>query len=136
MRTDKFLLGLGLLLVFAVTGCTNRNRQAKGEEAKDSIECENYDSLLFLVPPGEYSEERELTMEEYKFFCEVTDTVKDRSFSPLTVQTQVVEGINYKFYCRYSAPGRDDNPIHCYLTIFKPLPGQGDPRITDLEEFM
>ena len=83
---------------------------------------------------GGYSEVREPDMDEYQFFREVTDTVKGMTFTPLTVQTQVVAGINYKFYCRFSDVTEEDNPGHCYLTIYKPLPGNGKPTITSIEK--
>lgn len=83
---------------------------------------------------GGYSGVREPDMDEYHFFREVTDTVKGMTFTPLTVQTQVVAGINYKFYCRFSDGSEEYSPGHCYLTIYKPLPGQGEPSITSIEK--
>ena len=83
---------------------------------------------------GGYSGIREPDMDEYQFFREVTDTVKGMTFTPLTVQTQVVAGINYKFYCRFSDGSEEYSPGHCYLTIYKPLPGQGKPVITSIEK--
>lgn len=83
---------------------------------------------------GGYSEVREPDMDEYQLFREVTDTVKGMTFTPLTVQTQVVAGINYKFYCRFSDGSEEYSPGHCYLTIYKPLPGQGEPTLTSIEK--
>ena len=83
---------------------------------------------------GGYTDVREPEMEEYEMFRAVTDTVKNMTFTPLTVQTQVVAGINYKFYCRFSDGSEEYSPGHCYLTIYKPLPGQGEPRITSIEK--
>ena len=82
---------------------------------------------------GGYSEDREPDEEEYKFFCEVTDAIEGMTFTPLNVQTQVVAGINYKFYCRFCDGTEENSPGHCYLTIFKPLPGQGEPKVISLE---
>ena len=83
---------------------------------------------------GGYSEIREPDMDEYQFFRAVTDTINGMTFTPLTVQTQVVAGINYKFYCRFSDGSEEYSPGHCYLTIYKPLPGQGEPTITSIEK--
>ena len=83
---------------------------------------------------GGYSEVREPDMEEYQFFREVTDKVEGMTFTPLTVQTQVVAGINYKFYCRFSDGSEEYSPGHCYLTIYKPLPGHGEPTVTSIEK--
>ena len=83
---------------------------------------------------GGYTEVREPSVEENQFFHEVADTVKGMTFTPLSVQTQVVAGTNYKFYCRYSDETEENNPGHCYLTIYKPLPGQGEPKVTAIEK--
>lgn len=83
---------------------------------------------------GGYSESREPTDEEYQLFRSVTDTVQGMAFTPLTLQTQVVAGINYRFYCRFSDGSEKYSPGHCYLTIFKPLPGRGNPSITSVEK--
>lgn len=82
---------------------------------------------------GGYSEAREPDMDEYRLFREVTDKVEGMTFTPLTVQTQVVAGINYRFYCRFSDGSEEYSPGHCYITIYKPLPGQGEPTITSIE---
>ncbi|MBP5612327.1 MAG: hypothetical protein J6X20_06365, partial [Bacteroidales bacterium] len=42
---------------------------------------------------------------------------------PLFVRTQVVAGLNYAFVCREGVN----------ITIYAPLPGQGDPRVTSTE---
>ena len=83
---------------------------------------------------GGYSEVREPDIDEYQLFREVTDKVEGMTFIPLSVQTQVVAGINYKFYCRFSDGSEEYSPGHCYLTIYKPLPGQGEPKITSIEK--
>ena len=83
---------------------------------------------------GGYSEEREPTCEEYQFFRQVTDNMEGMTFTPLTVQTQVVAGINYKFYCRFCDGSEEYDPGHCWITIYKPLPGHGEPQVTSLEK--
>ena len=83
---------------------------------------------------GGYTDEREPSDEEYQMFREVTETMEGMSFTPLTVQTQVVAGINYRFYCRFSDGSEENNPGHCWLTIYKPLPGQGEPKVTSIEK--
>lgn len=83
---------------------------------------------------GGYSEVREPDEDEYRMFREVTDKMEGLTFTPLTVQTQVVAGINYKFYCRFCDGSEEYSPGHCYLTIYKPLPGQGEPAVTSIEK--
>lgn len=79
---------------------------------------------------GGYTEQRELTEEEFAMFNSVTGS-GDMSFTPLSVATQVVAGINYRFWCRYQDK---ENSGHCYVLIYKPLPGQGEPRLTSIDK--
>lgn len=78
---------------------------------------------------GGYTEQREPTEEEVALFTAVTGS-GDISFTPLSVATQVVAGINYRFWCRYQDK---ENSGHCYVVIYKPLPGQGEPRLTSID---
>ena len=106
------------------------------EECPMDIDIETFKSLVQKNEElcGGFSKEREPSIDEYQFFREVTDTIKGMSFTPLSLQTQVVAGINYKFYCRFSDVNAENNPSHCFLTIYKPLPGQGEPRVTSIEK--
>mgnify|MGYP003343571673 CR=1 FL=1 len=79
---------------------------------------------------GGYTEQREPTNDEIEMFRSVTAS-EEASYTPLSVSTQVVAGTNYRFWCRYQdAKGSG----HCWITIFKPLPGQGEPSITSIEK--
>lgn len=79
---------------------------------------------------GGYSEMREPTDEELTLFYSVTCT-GEFVFTPLSVSTQVVAGLNYRFWCRYddktgSSTGR------CFITIYHPL--QGEPVLSKIED--
>jgi Flavodoxins len=78
---------------------------------------------------GGYSEQREPSEEEIELFKKVTGE-GDMVLTPLSVATQVVAGLNYRFYCRYEEQGADSG--HCYVIIYKPL--QGDPTLTKIEK--
>ena len=91
---------------------------------------------------GGYTEQREMTDEEMEMFRSVTGT-GDIVFTPLSVSTQVVAGTNYRFYCRYEdtsdgvqrkSADEDDKYGYCWVTIFKPLPGQGEPTLTSIDK--
>lgn len=133
MKNIKSLIPIAAVLLLA--SCGNRQRINKEEVI-------NYDITTTFagltheneILCGGYSEVREPDMDEYQLFREVTDTVKGMTFTPLSVQTQVVAGTNYKFYCRFSDVTEEFNPGHCYLTIYKPLPGKGEPTITSIEK--
>ena len=100
MKNIKSLILIAAVLILAT--CGNRPRLTKEEV----IDC---DTTTFPghtheneILCGGYSEVREPDMNEYQLFREVTDTVKGMTFTPLSVQTQVMAGTNYKFYCRFS----------------------------------
>lgn len=114
-----------LAAVLAIAGCGIRNSRTEMVENED-----NKSGQLC----GGYTEGREPSDEEYQLFREVTDTLQGMTLTPLSVQTQVVAGINYKFYCRCSDSNAESNPSHCWLTIYKPLPGQGEPKVTSIEK--
>ena len=47
--------------------------------------------------------------------------------------TQVVAGTNYRFVCKAREKGRRGKRFDAVIVIYKPLPGQGEPRITSIE---
>ena len=77
---------------------------------------------------GGYTEQREPTEEEIELFRHVTGT-GDMVFTPLSVATQVVAGINYRFYCRYQEAG---NSGHMWVVIYKPL--EGEAQLSKIEK--
>lgn len=78
---------------------------------------------------GAFSEQRELSEEELELFKAVTADSKT-CYMPLSVSTQVVAGMNYRFYCRCDY-GDGNGPNHCFLTVYKPL--SGDAKIISEE---
>jgi len=77
---------------------------------------------------GGYTEQRELSDEDLVLFRKVMGEVP---FTPLSVATQVVAGLNYRFWCRYD-DGSEDAPVHCFVTIYQPL--QGEPVISKIQD--
>jgi len=79
---------------------------------------------------GGYSQMREPITDELTLFYSVTCAGKF-VFTPISVSTQVVAGLNYRFWCRY-----DDKTLsstgHCFITIYHPL--QGDPVLSKIED--
>lgn len=111
---------LAFLTMALLTGCGgNRNNGSVMQNNEEKTVPENN-----LV--GAYGEQRELTEQEMEMFRSLTDG-GDVVYTPLSVSTQVVAGTNYRFWCRFE--GASDYG-HCWVTVFKPLPGQGDPTVT------
>lgn len=67
-------------------------------------------------------------------FGKALDGLTGVGYTPLAVATQVVAGINYCFLCKGEVVAPGGHQIAAKVYIFEPLPGQGDPRITDIEE--
>lgn len=77
---------------------------------------------------GGYTEQHELSDEDVALFRKV---MGESGFTPLSVATQVVAGLNYRFWCRYDA-GSENSPGHCSITVYQPL--QGDPVISEIKD--
>ena len=102
-----------LMMSLAIAGCGNVTcrRAAVQDERKELC--------------GGYTAQRELSDEEKALFNEVAASSAE-GFVPVSVATQVVAGINYKFICKGPS---DETEI---ITIYKPLSGQA--RITSIEK--
>jgi len=81
---------------------------------------------------GGYSEDRELTEEDWAVFNKVMAVVVGgEDFEPTLVATQVVAGVNYRFTATAEAvvPGAEPYKVHIF--IFQPL--EGEPELVDIE---
>ena len=91
---------------------------------------------------GGYTPMRKVSDEEFAMLKAATDDDGMIIYTPLEVATQVVAGTNYKFWCIWDDLGYDhkenEQPAkaygYCWVTVFKPLPGQGDPSVTSIEK--
>lgn len=77
---------------------------------------------------GGYTVQHELSDEDLTLFRKVLGEVP---FTPLSVATQVVAGLNYRFWCRYD-DSSENAPSHCFITIYQPL--QGNPVISKIQD--
>jgi len=76
---------------------------------------------------GGYTEQRKISDEDYALFRKV---MGESAITPISVATQVVAGLNYRFRCSYDGIGKA--PGHCLITIYKPL--QGEPVISKVQD--
>lgn len=81
---------------------------------------------------GGYTEQRALTDDERQLFEEVTRGLDGIDYTPESVATQVVAGINYRFICTAKTLTPKPETYQTEITVYKPLPGQGDPKITQI----
>ncbi len=73
---------------------------------------------------GGYSEFRKLTREEQLIFDQALEGLVGAGYTPLLVSTQVVAGLNYRFYC--DAVGITNPPMYfnAYVYVFRSLEGE------------
>ena len=117
----------------------------KGDGWNDSLLIVPFTYFFDLVEKeplyGGYTSMRKPSENEFEMFKKVTDDDGMIIYTPLYVSTQVVAGTNYKFWCIWDDLGADLKDFkeptqkygYCWVTIFKPLPGQGEPHVTSIE---
>lgn len=101
---------IALLLVSAATAAVACKTNL--EEPEEKMLC------------GGYTQQHELSDEDIALFRAV---VGEGTYTPLTVATQVVAGLNYRFCCSKSSDTKK-----YFITIYKPL--QGDPVISSIQD--
>lgn len=79
--------------------------------------------LRFMT--GAYADFREVSADDMEIFNSAY--TGSLTLHPQSVSTQVVAGTNYRFICT------DDSDAEVMLTVFKPLPGRGEPAISGIE---
>ena len=82
---------------------------------------------------GGYSKPRKLTKDEKALFEEAVQGLEGVEYKPLNVATQVVAGTNYRFICRGRETARKGKRFDAVIVVYKPLPGQGEPRVTSVD---
>lgn len=107
----KFLAILSLSLIVLAAACgSGRNRTVGG-----------------------YTDQRRLSDEERALFDEAVGPAGDIVYKPMSVATQVVAGTNYRFVCKARETKKHGKRFDAVIVVYKPLPGQGEPRITSIE---
>lgn len=82
---------------------------------------------------GGYTRQRSITDDEREMFDRAVAEIGDIEYKPRSVATQVVAGTNYRFVCKARETAKGGKRFDAVIVIYKPLPGQGDPRITSIE---
>lgn len=77
---------------------------------------------------GGYTEQHEIEDDELALFEKVAGS-NELILTPITVATQVVAGLNYKFFCIYEGT-ETEAPGECWVTIYKPL--EGEPQLSSI----
>lgn len=116
----KIILVLAIALPLA--GCANNNGKAVNGNTESSIEAPAEQIV------GGFTEPREISSEELEMFKKATTDYAELQLVPQTVCTQVVAGLNYKFFCDCK---EGYNLSRCEVIIYKPL--DGEPSVTKIQ---
>mgnify|MGYP001791809688 CR=1 FL=1 len=73
-----------------------------------------------------------VTAEDKKVFDEALAGFVGVKYTPQSVSTQVVAGMNYRFKCEATLPGPEPIQWEAIVEIYQPLPGQGKPHIVSI----
>ncbi len=114
---------LSILSILGLPSCSNTCK-SQSADGNSELTQENAGQTVIQEEPkcGAYTQQRDLTPEELDLF---RNTMKDDAYTPYSVATQVVAGINYRFCCK----GPDGDVV---VTIFKPL--NDAPRVTEISK--
>ena len=118
---------LTIAIALTLVGCANNNVKSNStsEPQAENVQATDSDPSGQIV--GGFTEYREITEEEMTMFKKAMGE-SDMEFTPQKVATQVVNGINYKFFCDC----KDGyNLQRCEVTIYKPI--NGEPTVTKME---
>jgi hypothetical protein len=83
-----------------------------------------------LLVLGGFTHYRPLTPKDKELFDKVMAQVIGVTYKATEVASQVVAGTNYKFRAIATIPNYDT--YYVVITIFVPLPGQGDPVLVSI----
>lgn len=104
-------------------------------EYKVSIIPSNNDTLDMNVV-NTWNSSRSLTEEDMQVFNEALKSVIDIGvkYTPLSVQSQVAVGTNYRFLCKATIFTPEAQTTQVLMTVYKPVPNQGEAYITSITE--
>lgn len=74
---------------------------------------------------GGWTPVRELTEEDLQVFNEAMEGLVGVGYTPLSVQSQVVKGTNYRFLCEATTVTAEPRTFQAVVFVYKPLPGEG-----------
>lgn len=75
---------------------------------------------------GAFGDETEPTEEDLELFAQATQDTDAASYEPLKVSTQVVAGINFRFYCK------TPDGTYAYVTIYQSLDAEQPAEVTEI----
>ncbi len=83
---------------------------------------------------GGCSSYRKMETSDETLFTKTMKSLTGVGYHPFCVSTQVVSGTNYRFLCAATEMFPGALPYNAVVTIYVPLPGQGDSVITEIKK--
>lgn len=114
---------IAILAAGLLAACGGPGRQARKQTEKRAEK-----TVLY----GGYTQQRPLDDAERALFRSVTAGMTGVSYTPESVATQVVAGMNYRFVCTATSTTLQPETYRAEIIVYRPLPGQGDPKITKI----
>lgn len=121
LKNTRLMLKLTIAILAAIllTACGGPAKRTEKQQEK-TILC------------GGYTQQRPLEVSEHELFRQVTAGMTGVSYTPESVGTQVVAGTNYRFVCKAKTVTPNPETYRAEVIVFKPLPGQGEAKITKI----
>lgn len=123
------------LAAAALSACgANRNNAATAKQPGKSETSQSAETTRTEQMTGGYTNQRPLSEEEKELFKTATAKLLGVKYTPESVAVQIVAGTNYRFICTAQTVTREPRTYKAEVTVFKPLPGQGEAHVTDIKE--
>ena len=75
----------------------------------------------------------EISKEAKEAFAQAIRVILGVEYSPVAVSSQVVAGMNYKFFCNTKSVTLYPKNGAAIVSIYAPLPGQGSAHVTYIQ---
>ena len=89
------------------------------EYAVQIVPRNNITDVLSPQKCGEWSARRDLTEEDEKVFAEATSNLIGVTYTPTKVESQLVNGVNYRFYCNAVVSSENQETFTAVVYIYK-----------------
>lgn len=127
----KIVISTLAAALFSACGVQTHNAAKQQEKSKteQTMETTRTDRMN-----GAYTAQRPLNDEEKELFETVMAKYVGVKYTPESVATQVVAGINYRFVCTAEPMTQASQTFKAEITIFQPLPDRGEAQITKIRQ--
>lgn len=121
------------ILIGMTACCGQREPKTSQIEATPQLTQEAVEPADDACISGGYTKQRTPAPEEIALFNKLTADLDGVAYTPESVATQVVSGVNYKFICEARTVTAEPQTYKAEVVIYEPLPcSEKQPRITKI----